>query len=881
MVRSKELKPPRFVAFEHKRDANGFAVRPQHWQQYKEYAGTYKAEEEKRSDRWKNFLLKLADLSEQDAEVSLSVDKGQAAAMFLEENFKAGSSEFVFEKAAQGPDAVASWKPIRASVGNIEQMMGLRVENEHLSAARMHPKEPIHPLKKELECLVHSGLPMALRGEIWQAFVGARVHRVEGYYDSLLAVKGELEDNDRCLDSSTSEVDKKTELSSAFSCEKWKQMEKDLPKTFPGHPSLDEDGRNALRRLLEAYARHDPKFGYCQAMNFFAGLLLLLMPEENAFWTLVGIIDCFNGYFSEEMIESQVDQVVLKELVQEKIPNLANHLDCLGLQLSWITEPWFLSIFTNVLPWQIVLRVWDVLLFDGNRVMLFQTVLALLELYGPSLMDTKHACDAVMLLRSLASSTLDSNQLVSTACEGYQSVSETVLQELRNKHKPSVIASVKEREEKMSNVANEDANRESDSEVYSLKDQAIFFKFELCQLQEEIRSSFLRADELKIATMEVVKHDNRLQLSAKVQHLDKELFELRVALSGKLKEEQELFQELMFVERKLKIAEKPGIPIDQDSIAQRYGAIVLQEHEIFEEKDKESSQQKSLISHLPSPSSNLYCRDTSIVVKITEQLIVLCDSGTDNLSSAELRGVMFVHIPANIDRFIGIQINDQLSGMTIKHHSSASQEAFAEHSILKSESQLPFPDVEFRALRWCKINNGSLPLEVEANRHRYKRGCYVKINYKASGRIKLNDVLISMPIPLTKKSIDIDISKDKGRCIIEEREIVWRVPPIDVSNTSGSIIIKYTFMGWPEVYQYFPINVRYSFADTYGLKVGRAFRCNDGNSLNYAYEYIGTAGYTLRGSKPDHRMKIRSEQVMLPWNIEEIWSEDDFDWEDG
>lgn len=29
-----------------------------------------------------------------------------------------------------------------------------------------------------------------------------------------------------------------------------------------------------------------------------------------------------------------------------------------------------------------VLRVWDVLLFEGNRVMLFRTTLALMELYG-------------------------------------------------------------------------------------------------------------------------------------------------------------------------------------------------------------------------------------------------------------------------------------------------------------------------------------------------------------------------------------------------------------------------------------------------------------------------------------------------------------------
>lgn len=46
------------------------------------------------------------------------------------------------------------------------------------------------------------------------------------------------------------------------------QNVQDLPRTFPGHLALDENGRNALRRLLTAYARHNPSVGYCQVLVF-------------------------------------------------------------------------------------------------------------------------------------------------------------------------------------------------------------------------------------------------------------------------------------------------------------------------------------------------------------------------------------------------------------------------------------------------------------------------------------------------------------------------------------------------------------------------------------------------------------------------------------
>jgi hypothetical protein len=155
-------------------------------------------EEEERSDRWKHFLERHPESSGQDAG----------------DNAMGGGSESLPEKTSTGPRKIEIWTPIRKSLGNIEQMMSLRVEKKQSSAGRQQAKDGTHSVKveeaklsedsddefydvdrvdpsqevhsgdignadvgsrgqeetyiskEELECLVHGGLPMALRGEV-------------------------------------------------------------------------------------------------------------------------------------------------------------------------------------------------------------------------------------------------------------------------------------------------------------------------------------------------------------------------------------------------------------------------------------------------------------------------------------------------------------------------------------------------------------------------------------------------------------------------------------------------------------------------------------------------------------------------------------------
>lgn len=61
------------------------------------------------------------------------------------------------------------------------------------------------------------------------------------------------------------------------------------------------------------------------------------------------------------------------------------------------------------------------------------------------MLRAKDAGEVIISLQSLTGSTFDSSQLVLTACMGYLSVTEDKLQELRRKHRPSVLEVTQER----------------------------------------------------------------------------------------------------------------------------------------------------------------------------------------------------------------------------------------------------------------------------------------------------------------------------------------------------------------------------------------------------------------------------------------------------
>jgi len=166
-------------------------------------------------------------------------------------------------------------------------------------------------------------------------------------------------------------------------------IEIDIARTFPELKSFEVRHQNQLWRVLNAYASYNPDLGYCQGMNFVAGLLLLVsnFNEEESFGVFVCLMDHLGlaGFYGDKLPLFRRYIRACDMLVKETVPDLREHFKKENVNAPVYLHQWFLTLFINCFPLSMVTIIWDVIISEGLEVVL-RIAVSILQVLKDSLL---------------------------------------------------------------------------------------------------------------------------------------------------------------------------------------------------------------------------------------------------------------------------------------------------------------------------------------------------------------------------------------------------------------------------------------------------------------------------------------------------------------
>ncbi|KAM9385382.1 ecotropic viral integration site 5 protein homolog isoform 3-T3 [Pholidichthys leucotaenia] len=209
--------------------------------------------------------------------------------------------------------------------------------------------------EKQLKDLVRKGIPHHFRAIVWQLLCSAQNMPIKDQYSELLKMTSPCE----------------------------KLIRRDIARTYPEHQFFKEDslGQEVLFNVMKAYSLVDREVGYCQGSAFIVGLLLMQMPEEEAFCVFVKLMQDYKlrELFKPSMAELGLCMYQFEALIQEHLPELHVHFQAQSFHTSMYASSWFLTIFLTSFPLPFATRIFDIFMCEGLEIV-FRVGLAILQM---------------------------------------------------------------------------------------------------------------------------------------------------------------------------------------------------------------------------------------------------------------------------------------------------------------------------------------------------------------------------------------------------------------------------------------------------------------------------------------------------------------------
>ncbi|KAM3859271.1 USP6 N-terminal-like protein [Diretmus argenteus] len=278
----------------------------------------------------------------------------------------------IVSKYDKGKDAIVEpWEDTDFHLYKVIDRFGFRHEKElpfHDSVEEKQKHTEVERTSKWLKMLkswdkyknseklmrrIYKGIPLQLRGEVWCLLLDIPKIKEEkkDFYEKLKVRARGLSPDIR-------------------------QIDLDVNRTYRDHIMFMhryDVKQQALFHVLTAYSMYNTEVGYCQGMSQITALLLMYMNEEDAFWALVKLLSgqkhAMHGFFVPGFPKLMRFQEHHDRILKKMMPKLKQHLDNQEVFTSLYTMKWFFQCFLDRTPFTLTLRIWDIYILEGERVL--------------------------------------------------------------------------------------------------------------------------------------------------------------------------------------------------------------------------------------------------------------------------------------------------------------------------------------------------------------------------------------------------------------------------------------------------------------------------------------------------------------------------------
>uniref|UniRef100_A0A182NFU7 Rab-GAP TBC domain-containing protein n=1 Tax=Anopheles dirus TaxID=7168 RepID=A0A182NFU7_9DIPT len=235
-----------------------------------------------------------------------------------------------------------------------EVLLRRKTEMERVKKwVKMHKNWGSAATKENLRRRVMKGIPDRMRSAIWRKLLDLdrQVLDNPGMYGRML----------ECARAHSPDI---------------RQIDFDVNRQFRNHVFFRERysvKQQSLFRVLAAYSMYNTEVGYCQGMSTVAAVLLMYFDEEDTFWALdvlmTNVRYAMHGLYIVGFPKLMRFLEHHDKILSKCLPKLKKHLDKHDVHSVLYSLKWFFVIFIERIPFSLCLRVWDIYMMFGERVL--------------------------------------------------------------------------------------------------------------------------------------------------------------------------------------------------------------------------------------------------------------------------------------------------------------------------------------------------------------------------------------------------------------------------------------------------------------------------------------------------------------------------------